>query len=302
MKEESKSIFGVAYLCIMITAILRLVSGFTECIVAGNRFGEFFKSQLVWLVVATVMIFALYRLNKKQNQSAVTPFRDNTDRKAAGILILISGLLSLSAYVYSIANAVSLVREGKSDSTVMLIFVSFIFILCLMLIGIYMLKCKGKVGENFSSKTALGIAFLYTAINTAFSLVSKLSQLISSSKGINAYYFLWYIITAAILAVLYVLNKKQNQDLISAFQDEIIRKSAGVLILTGGLISMPDLINKSKNIIIFIASGYGTKNNMHSNIVLTIIDFAIALSQIALGVYMLRKTKPEQSGSDDEES
>lgn len=292
MDEENKSIFGVAYLYIIISAILSLISVLIETIVSGNQLAEFFSAESLWLVIVAVTIFALYRLNKMQNQSFISLFQDNTVRKSTGVLILISGLMSLSVYIYALVNAVSLIWEGKPDSSVILNISGFIFIVLTILMGTYLLKYKGKTGEGYSAKIVFGIAYLYTIVATAFSLVTKLSRNIGSGVMLNTYYYLWLVFAAAILFVLYRLNKKQNQGFASAFQDDTVRKSTGVLILISGLISLSELLNAVKNIVLLINSNYVTNDYIHLSIIRNSILFVIVVCQILYGIYLLRKSKP----------
>jgi hypothetical protein len=292
MKEESKSIFGVAYLYIIISSVLRLLSCLNIFADAGSQIADLLLSQIVWFLITVAIIIVLYSLNKKQNQSLLSLLRDNTVRKTTGILILTSGLLSLSVYISPIVSIVSMLNVGGNNSIVAITALSFLIILCEIFIGIYMVIYKDKTNEEYSAKEVLGIAFLYSAANTAFSLAPKLSSLIKSSSGINVYNLLWYIFAAAILAFLYRLNRRQKQGLVTAFQNETVRKSTGALILTGGLISASNLINSVRSIYSLIGSDYGTDNYIHSSIVTESISFVIVFIQIAFGIYLLEKSKP----------
>jgi len=295
MKEDSKRVFGIAYLKTTISAIITiftLLVSLIEYAVLGNQLGAFLIAESVWFVFVAATIFVLYRINKKQNQGIASLFKDNTVRKSVGVLILISGLMSLSVYIDAIQSIVTLICQGKADPTILLTIIDAIVIVCTILAGIYLLKYKDKTGEGYSAEIVLGVAYLYTMISTALSLVTKLSGTIISSYKINAYYFVWFAFAVVILFVLYRLNKKQNQDFVSVYQNDIIRKSVGALILIGGIISLSNYFNVARNIVSLMSSGNGTPNNIHTSIVRNCINFVIDAFQILYGIYLLKKSKP----------
>jgi len=96
----------------------------------------------------------LYILNKKQSQSFVSIFNNNTIRKATGVLVLIEGLISLSININSVINTIWLRgfmggNEFHFAQSITLSIVGFIIIAIQILLGIYLLRSnKEKTAKH----------------------------------------------------------------------------------------------------------------------------------------------------------
>jgi|GEM_PF-2203425 len=290
MKEETKSVLGIAYLYTTITAI---------CAIISYVFTLFYSSIDKYSITACLLLFGfyaviwfvLYKLNKKQNQGFGDIFKDNTVRKTTGVLITINVLISLLVAIPAVTNAISQIISNNIDASVIPTIISFAFILFQILIGVYLLKYTRKDNGQYITKTVIGSAYLFTSITTAFALVRAVLLSIIYHDTLNEYFFLRFVPLAAILVVLFILNKKQDQSFVSAFQDNTVRKSTGVLILISGLISLSNEINSVINTIWL--TGFLGRSDFHTaqSIMSNIICFVIVVIQILLGIYMLKLYK-----------
>ena len=293
MREETKSVLGIAFLRTRIIAIFTLISYLLLFFYSGiDKY--FTKACLLLFGFYAVILFVLFMLNKKHGQNIAAIYKDNTVRKTTGILILISGLISLFVYIPADINAIAQIIKSNIDSSVIPNIVSATLIICQILIAIYLLKCKIKTNEGYIVETVLGVAYLHTIITFTFSLADELSQSIISHASLNEYFLLRFVPLAVILLVLYGLNKKRNQSTISIFNDNTARKTTGVLIIVDGLISISIIINTVINIVWLRNFLGGSVNHTAQSITQNIVRSIIFICQILLGLYLLKyyKTKP----------
>lgn len=291
MKEESKIVFGVGCFYAIITTVFLLISILSIFLYSESQVGQAILSEAIWAAVDIVIIIVLIRLAKKQNQGIASTFRDYTVRKTAGLLILTGGLVTITTYIPAGINVVSLVIKNAYDPSVLPNIITCIIPLLQILVGIYLLIHKSKQGGEYTAKTVFGIAFLFNVITLALSLIRELLTNINSSNSSSAYYWLRLFCIAVILLVLYRLNRKQNQRFAAMFEDGIIRKSTGVLILITGVMSLPSLYSSVTNIFAMINMVGGT-NRIQSNIIQIVVRFIIVACQIAFGIYLVKKSKP----------
>lgn len=290
MEEDNKSVLGIAYLYFTISAIFALVSylyalfystidkySITTCVLALGTYA------VIW--------FALYKLNKKQNQGLSTILKDCTPRKTVGFIVLINILVSLFVFIPATINAISLIIKDEIDLSVIPNIISVFLLICQVIIGLYLLKCKRRTDGVYKAETVIGIAFLYTSITFVFSLAEKLSLSIFSRNSLDEYFFLRFVPYVTILLVLYILSKKQSKSFVWIFNNNTIRKTAGVLVLIEGIISLSIIMNSVINAIWLRDFMVGNDYQFAQSITQSIIRFIIVAIQILFGIYLLKLYK-----------
>lgn len=155
-QEKIKTILGIALLYTIITSIFSFINRWlTEIMFSKNSFNIkinlFLQENFLWIIVTAAIIIILNMYIKKLNQGA--PFSiigDSTVRAAAGILVAIDGIITLSSTfpikIMSIHSYIkSLVFMGQSWQSMFIkhlieIIISIAFILLQILVGIYLAK------------------------------------------------------------------------------------------------------------------------------------------------------------------
>jgi hypothetical protein len=134
-------------------------------------------------------------------------------------------------------------------------------------------------------------AVLFVLITGAFSLLEKLCDfLVTQYSGIVFQrHGLWLIVTAGIIAVLLLYNRKLNHSFYGIIGDPTVRLIAGVFVALEGLINLANLlpvyIMNIKSVLSFpkTAAPFGTNQRL---IAYYIISAAILLCRIFAGVYL----------------
>ena len=130
-------------------------------------------------------------------------------------------------------------------------------------------------------------------------LLTQLSQIlfVDGSIGYTLVCFLW---TACIATVLYILNRKQSQNLKDASKNNLIRKCTGVLTIINGLMYLPTVIW----VLITDLQSLDKYNNKFAD-----NDFAayavillVIICQVIFGLYLLRCRKQNASSEEDRNS
>lgn len=161
--------------------------------------------------------------------------------------------------------------------------------------------------ENFKT-TVVGVSLLFIVFTSAFSLVSRLVAPIVM-KGMMAYNLqsflfkniLWIIIAAAIIITLTSYAKKlEIQSYSDLVKDTLIRKTAGLLIIIGGLIDLSNLIPSCISSIISSTQVShlmrGNTNGITARIITSdIISIIIILCQVFLGFWLIKLYKEKAS-------
>ncbi|SMC72364.1 hypothetical protein [Papillibacter cinnamivorans] len=289
MDEKGRPL-GIAYLYAMITAAFSIAS----CLMiffysAVDKYAV--KAFLLQFCTFAAIWFIVYVRNRKQNQRFRTIFQDSTVRKAAGALIIITGLTGLSVYLPQIIYAFSSLVNRNSDLSTVPTIVTVILILFQIAVGLFLLRCKGSACGQYNAGTVLGIALFYTVLTAAYSLLTKLAQIIFLRNSYNQYFFWWIGCIAAIILVLYALNKKRHQGLSSVIHDDTARKSAGILMIINGIVDISVLVNSVVNIIWLLNSNITSTVYAVSSITLDMIKFIILACQIGLGAYLLKSKR-----------
>jgi len=148
---KSESVIGIAFLYTFITFIFSLVEKLSQAIISCNSLDEYF---LLRFATYVTILLVLYILNKKQSQSFVAIFNNNTIRKATGVLVLIEGLISLSIKINSVIDTIWLRGIIRDDvlhfvQSITLSIVGFIIIAIQILLGIYLLRSnKEKTAKH----------------------------------------------------------------------------------------------------------------------------------------------------------
>ena len=294
MKEEARFASGIAYLYTIIVAVFTLIP--LLLILFYSPFDKYsIKVTLLQFGFFALILGGLYTYNKTQGQSFRVIVADVAIRKATGAVIFIIAVIGLFTYIPSVIYGVTSVVQGITDSSVILTFVSLGLILCQIAVGIYLLKHTSRTNGGFAAKTVIGIAFCNTLISAVFKLVTSLTQALISRDSLNVQFLLWLGPVAVILIVLWFLNIKHKQSLISAFRDRAVRKATGALLIINGLLSIAAILNSVINTL-WINDSIGISDyRMNSSITWSIVKFIIVACQIVLGLYLLRagKKSPE---------
>jgi len=285
--DESKRFLGIAYLYTIITAVFSITS-YLQLFFYSAIDKYVIKALLLQFFIFAAIGFVLFMLNRKQRQHFLAISKDNAVRKSTGVVIIINGFTSLSVYLPQAIYAVSLIVNRNIDVSAVPTIVSVFLFLCQVLLGLFLFKCKSNTCGQYNAGTIIGIAYLYTLITVVFSLIFKLSRVVLSHISLNKYSFLWLAFIAAIIMVLYLLNKKQKQNLAFVLHDDIARKSAAILIIINGAVNFSVLSNSIVNVIWLLDSNFVDNKYAVSSITSSIIEFIIVLCQIGLGAYFLK--------------
>ena len=155
-QEKIKTILGIALLYTIITSIFSFINRWlTEIMLSKNSFNikinSFLQENFLWIIVTAAIIIILNMYIKKLNQGeSFSIIGDSTVRAAAGILVAIDGIITLSSTfpikIMSIHSAIkSLVFMGQSWQSMFIkylieIIISIVLILLQILVGIYLAK------------------------------------------------------------------------------------------------------------------------------------------------------------------
>jgi hypothetical protein len=157
MKDETKSIFGIACLYTTITVLFALL-GRLEAVFSADSLLEglkhFIGSDMLWLMVAGITIYALYSLNARQKRGYAAMLNDSAIRKTTGVLLAITGLFNFASSCPALVETIASFRsfEAMSISTDSLIrasvteAVGLMIDICQTIFGIYLLRFKNKSG------------------------------------------------------------------------------------------------------------------------------------------------------------
>lgn len=149
-------------------------------------------------------------------------------------------------------------------------------------------------------KSVLGIAYLFTVISAAFSLLARMTAIFSSGnpqEGLWSFLrgdLLWLIIVLCIILILNRLNHDKKQGLADTFNNDSIRKTAAILIIIDGLLKLADsyanftkYLGTLRN---FETNGIGT-DGMMGPVAGSVVSLVILVIQILVGIYLLRQYK-----------
>lgn len=150
-------------------------------------------------------------------------------------------------------------------------------------------------------KVILGISLLYIIITSVFSFIVRLCSSIISQNDINvkARYFLqsnllWMIIVAVIIIALALYLKKLNEGShYSLLGNSLIRVTAGLLVVLGGIISLSSTVPLYvASIQSAIQSSLMMQQSMPRMVTEVIISNAVSvlvfLCQILVGIFFIR--------------
>ena len=230
-------------------------------------------------------------LNKKHGQSLGSALHDKTVRKTTGVLLLISCILSLSLYATAFKNVYSQLSTNSDDGTVIPNIINFAIYFCQIFIAIWFLSYKGKKDQIFNTDAVIGIVFLYFFITASFYILSRLTEPIIYHSSLKKYLLIWLITAILILTVLYILNKKQNQSFISIYQNSMIRKASGVLIIIDGIIDLSNKLNSLLGTFWVMDFLGGSFNFRDKSIMYNAARIIVFTLQIGFGIYMLKYYK-----------
>jgi Na+-transporting NADH:ubiquinone oxidoreductase subunit NqrE len=155
-RGEVKTILGIALLYTIITSIFSFINRWlTEIMFSKNSFNIkinlFLQENFLWIIVTAAIIIILNMYIKKLNQGeAFSIIGDSTVRAAAGILVAIDGIITLSnslpLYIIRIHSAIqSSLFMGRNLQNMLSIaitesVISIVAILLQILTGIYLAK------------------------------------------------------------------------------------------------------------------------------------------------------------------
>jgi len=287
MKEDTKSALGIAYLYTLISALFAAAT--IALVLFSSPLDKYsIKVLALYFGFYAGILIVLYLCNRKQAQTFRAITADVTIRKATGAVISILALLNLFTSIPAIVYAVGSVAQNSVDLSVVLTLVSLALDLCELALGVYLLTHRSKTDGAYVAITVIGIAFWYTLLSAAFTLITKLAQVLIGQDPLNGSFLLWLGPELVLLAVLWVLSKKRDQNLIAAFQDGGIEKAVGALLIVSGLLRAAGLLNTLLNILWLKDSiGIGSYQAT-SSITQTIAKFVIVALQLAFGLYLLR--------------
>lgn len=287
--DESNRFFGIAYLYTVIITLFSIASYLL--LFSYSAIDKYtIKAFLVEFFVLVAIWCVLYMLNRTKHLSFLTLSKDNIVRKATGGVIIINGLTSIFIYLSQVVYAVSLVISRNIDESVVPTLVYFIFILCQIFVGLFLIKRKNNDYEQNDTGVVIGTVYLYTLIMVAFSLLTNLVRIMINPTSLNKFSFLWLTCIVIMIIILYLLNKRQNQSLASVFYNDTDRKSAGILMIISGVIAISVLLNSVINIFWLLDSNLSDNKYAVSNIMLSAIKLFIIACQIGLGAYLLKKS------------
>jgi len=155
LKDETKSILGIACLYVSITAMFSLLEKLVSVFSSGKPqegLKNFMNGSILWLVVALITVYVLYSLNAREKQGYAAMLNNPVIRKTSGVLIAITGLFSLMDAFPLLVKSIVFFRSlgtmmENTDaliSTIAAEAVSLLIIICQVLFGIYLLKYKNK--------------------------------------------------------------------------------------------------------------------------------------------------------------
>ena len=151
--EWKKMISSVILLYIIITNAFSLLNRLSSYFIAGNvgitKTRLFFTRNLFWVIIVLLVIYLLYKYNKKLNYgSFINPLEDIDICKATGAVVMLQTIINFSSLmplhimsIYSTYEAIKLIA-GNSESMLLYVVVENIISIILMLLeftlGIYM--------------------------------------------------------------------------------------------------------------------------------------------------------------------
>ncbi|NCB73886.1 MAG: hypothetical protein EOM51_03965 [Clostridia bacterium] len=310
---SNKTALGVAYLYTAIMVVFSFLNllGLIIPNVSGSH--EFvFVVQILSPFTYVCLIIFFHRLNKKQGQNLPIILKDHNIRKSMGLIILLSGLLSLADSLPSIILSLAIPPVEKISTTSSTISVEqsinwpgisfyFFIVACPILAGILLYTHKDKnlaayESETYSFSIIQGTTLLYIIFSSLFALVSKATSFLfthSNSFGLLSalnYSKFWLLLMAAVVCALCLTCRKHKLKLLDLFRNSSVRLSVGFLILIGGIGDFVSFISTQ------IVALHNLKqlpeiamNDYESNLPKRLVSLAILVIQLLLGVYFLRK-------------
>lgn len=285
--DESNRFLGIAYLYTVIIAVFSIVSSLLLFLYSAIDKYTIKALSLEFLVFIAIWC-VLYMLNRTRHLSFGTLSKDIIVRKSTGSVIIINGLTSIFIYFSQVVHAIYSIISRKIDESLVPTLVYLSLISCQIFVGLFLLKRKSTSYEKNSAGTIIGITYLYTLITVAFSLISNLVRIRINHTSLNRYSLLWLLCIVAMIIVLYLLNKKQNQNLAFVFYNDTVRRSAGILIIISGIIALSVLLNSVINILWLMNSNPVGSKYAVSNIALSVIKLFIIACQVGLGAHLLK--------------
>lgn len=285
--DESNRFLGIAYLYTVIIAVFSIVSSLLLFLYSAIDKYTIKALSLEFLVFIAIWC-VLYMLNRTRHLSFGTLSKDNIVRKSTGSVIIINGLTSIFIYFPQVVHTIYSIISRKIDEGLAPTLVYLSLISCQIFVGLFLLKRKSTSYEKNSAGTIIGFTYLYTLITVVFSLISNLVRIRIKHTSLNRYSLLWLLCIVAMIIVLYLLNKKQNQNLASVFYNDTVRRSAGILIIISGIIALSVLLNSVINILWLMNSNPVGSKYAVSNIALSVIKLFIIACQVGVGAYLLK--------------
>lgn len=156
------------------------------------------------------------------------------------------------------------------------------------------------------NKIILGIGFLFTIITGLFSFLGRLTIIFTSDslkQGLSVFLWrssLWLVIIAAIIIILYRLNKKLNQDIYTMLSDRFLRRATAILVIIDGVIKLAGLLpinfmSIKSTIEAATQAGFYAANGIIAKSILSNgTSIIVLLIQIIFGIYILRYHKKQK--------
>ena len=291
--NKKKTVLGIALLFTLVTGVFFLLTQLPNILfyLDNSQVKELFDFTLIWIILAVCMTLTLYILNRKQGLSLKDAFQNNIIRKTTGILTITNGLLHLPTVITVLISDLQWLEEDNYEfdklciTPIVAYSVILLVIICQILFGLYLLRChKQNASSEEERKSILGISLLFSLFAGIFSMLNNNGKLLSLRN------IVWLIILIAVLAVLYILNRKQGKRLIELFKNNVIRKSTGALIIISGMFILPMAVLSLRNTIELYKTHPLNMGILNSNMLNNAIMQLVLISLLIIfGVYLLSK-------------
>ena len=290
MKDETNIPLGIAYLHSTIIIIFNVIAYLLSYLFtsADYIYKPYVSNFLTVFSIFALVLIVLFTLNKKRGQSLFTAFKDNTSRKTIGALILAGSIITIFLSVPALINSISQIINNNNDGERIPNIIYFMQILCPIVIALYFLKCKDKTGGDSEYSVVFGVPFFCIFINACFSLLEEFTLPIVSHSPFKLYFFIWFFSTLLVLIALFLIMRKRNQGVIATFQNRIVRKATGILVIISGIIEISSILNSLFASVWLIDFLGGMDSQAQLDIVLEIVRLIIYACEIVLGVFILK--------------